>query len=477
MKQKTIPLGTGAFRNRLFACLLVLLVAGCATRPPEARISQADPTAGYRIDTVLGRVLRNDPETLFLVAFSGGGTRAAAFSYGVLEELRRTPVVIAGRESHMIDQIDAISSVSGGSFTALAYALYGERLFDVFEPRFLKRNVEQGLIEDVLNPFNWPPLMFGSFTRSDLAIRYYDEILFDGATFGDLLRKPGPLVVASSTEFSSGYRFTFTQNTFDLICANLSSTRLALAATASSAVPVAFAPVTLKNWGGTCGLQIPEWVRQLRDLDEAESLSLTQRVKHLRDLENGERRPWLHLVDGGISDNLGLRAILELMEILQLREEFHTLLNLGKVRRVAVIVVDSQSSSSPGWDRSFAGPNLFDAILQASSVPIDNNSMDSIVLMQMMIERWKLAAEVQKLESKLDPGAVPPGPQIDFYPIVLDFAGIPDVAEREFFLGLPTSLALPDTTIDRLRGIGGTLLRESPQFQKFLRAVQGPRVH
>ena len=280
--------------------------------------------------------------------------------------------------------------------------------------------------------------------------------------------------MASSTEFSSGYRFTFTQNTFDLICLNLSSTRLALAATASSAVPVAFAPVTLKNWGGTCGMRPPEWVEQLSRLDAAEALSLKQRLNRLLELEDSGRRPWLHLVDGGVSDNLGLRAILDLMEVVQLREDFHTLLNLGKVRRVAVIVVNSQSSPMPGWDRSAAGPNVFDAILQASSVPIDNSSMDSIILMQLMIERWKLVGEVQSLERKLDPAAGSTRPQIDFYPIVLDFAGIPDSAEREFFLGLPTSLALPAETIDRLRAIGGTLLRASPQFQRFLRAVQGP---
>ena len=109
-------------------------------------------------------------------------------------------------------------------------------------------------------------------------------------------------------------------------------------------------------------------------------------------------RPWLHLVDGGVSDNLGLRAILDLMEGLELREDFRRLLGLGRVRRVAVIVVNSMSSPPPGWDRSRTGPNLFDTILQASSVPIDNNSMDSIVLMQLMVERWRLASEVQLLE-------------------------------------------------------------------------------
>lgn len=313
----------------------------------------------------------------------------------------------------------------------------------------------------------------GSFRRSDLAARYYDEILFDGATFGDLVGKPGPLVVASSTEFSSGYRFTFTQNAFDLICSNLSSTRLALAATASSAVPVAFAPVTLTNWGGTCELPPPQWVEQVGNLSTAEALSLRQRLDQLRTLEDSERRPWLHLVDGGVSDNLGLRAILDLMEVLELREDFRKLLRFRQVRRIAVIVVNSLSTPTPGWDRSPAGPNLIDAILQASSVPIDNNSMDSIILMQMKIERWKLAAEVQSLERQLDQAAGPAPPRIDFYPIVLDFAGIPDPAERAFFLGLPTTLALPAETVDRLRAIGGTLLRASPQFQQFLRAVQG----
>jgi len=437
------------------------------------RIAQVDPAVGYRIENRLERVVTSDPETLLLLAFSGGGTRAAAFSYGVLEELRRTPVVIAGRKARMLDQVDGISSVSGGSFTALAYALYGERLFEVFEPRFLKRNVEGELISDLLNPVNWGPLMFGSFTRSDLAARHYDEILFDGATFGDLAGKPGPLVVASSTEFATGYRFTFTQDMFDVICADLGKTRLSIAATASSAVPVAFAPVTLTNWGGKCG-PLPKWFQQARHGRTAEALSLYQRFNSVRELANSTERPWLHLVDGGISDNLGLRAILDLMEVLDLREDFQKVLDLGKVRRVAVIVVNSMSSPPSGWDRKASGPNLFDTILQTSTVPIDNNSMDSVVLMELMIERWRLAAEAESLERRLGSSSGPARPAIEFYPIVLDFAGIPDPAEREFFISLPTTFALPAETIDRLRAIGGTLLRASPQFQQFWRAVQGP---
>ncbi len=454
------------------ACLVLLLAAGCATLPQEVRLAQVDPVAGYRVKLALDRDVRKDPDTLLLVAFSGGGTRAAAFSYGVLEELRRTPIVVGGHSARMLDQLDGISSVSGGTFTALGYALYGEQLFEVFEPRFLKRDVQRGLIDDLLNPLNWPSLLLGSFTRSDLAASYYDQILFDGATYADLAAKPGPLVVASATEFTTGSRFTFMQGTFDLICADLSRIRLSEAATASSAVPVAFAPVTLRNWGGTCGIRSPTWIQQMESAGAANSLALRQRVNQLLALEDSANLPWLHLVDGGISDNLGLRSIMDLLDAIQTQKNVRGRLGLGHIRRVAVIVVNSMSSSTPNWGRSRTGPDLFDSILQASSVPIDRYSMDSLVLMQSMIERWKLEGEVRATEARLVEAAKPPL-VTEFFPIVLDFDGIADLTEREFFHSLPTSLTLPAETIDRLRAVAGTLLRESPQFRSFLRSIEG----
>ena len=78
-----------------------------------------------------------DPTTLIILAFSGGGTRAAAFSYGVLEALRRSEIVgPQGKKGRLLDEVDIITGVSGGSFTALAYGLYGEKLFDIYEASF-----------------------------------------------------------------------------------------------------------------------------------------------------------------------------------------------------------------------------------------------------------------------------------------------------------------------------------------------------
>ncbi|HSO80641.1 MAG TPA: patatin-like phospholipase family protein, partial [Chromatiaceae bacterium] len=188
----------------------LLLLGGCATRPINPPISQVYPGAGYRFETRLAR--DRNPENLVILAFSGGGTRAAAFSYGVLEYLRRTEVVgPQGNKIRLLDAVDVITGVSGGSFTALAYGLYGDKLFDDYEQRFLKRNVQGEIVARTLSPTNWGKLGSTGWGRSELAAELYDEILFNGATFADLDRGQGPLILASATDISTGSRFVFNQ--------------------------------------------------------------------------------------------------------------------------------------------------------------------------------------------------------------------------------------------------------------------------
>ena len=156
----------------LVVLLAMMALAGCASRPINERLTQFDPSSGYRPYLLMPKRVNNDPHTLFILAFSGGGTRAAALSYGVLEELRRTDVVIDGQRRRLIDEVDIITGVSGGSFTALAYALYGERLFSEYEERFLKRDVQGALVQRAVNPFNWWKYIGGSAGRSELAAEY-----------------------------------------------------------------------------------------------------------------------------------------------------------------------------------------------------------------------------------------------------------------------------------------------------------------
>jgi len=135
----------------------MLALGGCATRPINPPIGHVDPDTGYRFEVRQARM--NDKDDLIILVFSGGGTRAAAFSYGVLEFLRRTEVIDSkGRKIRLLDEVDVITSVSGGSFTALACGLYGEKLFAEYEQRFLKRDVEGEIIARAFSPLNWGKL-------------------------------------------------------------------------------------------------------------------------------------------------------------------------------------------------------------------------------------------------------------------------------------------------------------------------------
>jgi NTE family protein len=62
---------------------LQLLLGGCAARQVNPPIAQYDPHSGQQLERLDWH--RGDQQDLVILAFSGGGTRAAAFSYGVLE--------------------------------------------------------------------------------------------------------------------------------------------------------------------------------------------------------------------------------------------------------------------------------------------------------------------------------------------------------------------------------------------------------
>ena len=121
---------------------LLLLLSGCVSYGviDNAPLTESTVTDSYSIKSRSGK--RGSGDIVLTLAFSGGGTRAAALAYGVLEELRDTTVIIDGQPRRLIDEIDTISSVSGGSFTSAYYGLYGERIFEDFEDEFLNRDVE-----------------------------------------------------------------------------------------------------------------------------------------------------------------------------------------------------------------------------------------------------------------------------------------------------------------------------------------------
>lgn len=453
----------------------LLLLGGCATRPINARSTEANPSKGYQLQARPQYFENHD--NLVILAFSGGGTRAAAFSYGVLEILRRTEVVGPRGKVRLLDDVNVITGVSGGSFTALAYGLYGDRLFDLYEKRFLKRDVQGELIARLLNPTKWPALSSPDWGRSELAAQLYDEILFDGATFADLDRKRGPLIAVMATDISTGSRLVFDQAFFDIICSDIDKVPLSRAAAASSAVPVILSPVTINNYGGTCNYRVPEWVWQFTDpaTTPRPAARALKRFKELESYSDSVDRPYIHLVDGAISDNLGLRGVLDILETFEALHSVGQRTPLDQVRRIIIFAVDSRSSPKTTWDESERAPGSVALVIRASGVPIDAYSSDTVELLRDIQARWQALQEIRHSASLSTTDGNPVlqqvvnAPDINLYIVDVSLPALADRRAFEYLNDLPTSFVLPDDAVDRLRAAAGSIILDSPEFQRLLR--------
>ncbi|MFO1396738.1 MAG: patatin-like phospholipase family protein [Burkholderiales bacterium] len=474
-------------RLALAVLALVAGLCGCATRPINPPVTQFMPEKPYRVERKSAN--EEDNATLVILAFSGGGTRAAAFSYGVLETLRDMEVTtLSQRRLRVLDTVDVITGISGGSFTALAYGLYGDKLFDVYESSFLKRDVQGALVRRALDPLNWASLGSEGWGRSELAADMYDEILFKGATYKDL-RRDGPRILVSATDLSDGTRLIFNPENFDVLCANLSGIRLARAAAASSAVPVVLSSITIDNYGGTCNYRVPEWAEAfLRDANPPRPAARTvKRLQELQAFADRTQRPYLHLVDGGVSDNVGMRGVLDVLSTFEALHAAGQTTPYDHVRNIFIFVVNSLATPPNDWSRHENPPGLFDVLIKATGTPIDRYSYDTVETLRDIQARWAALREVRDaikpypaLAEKLP--TVMRAPDINIRVIEVSFAALPDAAEREYLNTLPTSFVLDDQAVDRLRLAAREAILASPEMKRLIASGAlrmtgpGPRV-
>lgn len=439
-----------------FFLAAVLLVNGCAHYPPNAPLTSIDPSAGYRFQKTTSPT--NSSDLLLMLAFSGGGTRAASLSYGVLEELARTPVGLEGARHRMLDEVDIISSVSGGSFTSAYYALWGDRIFSDFESRFLKKHVETGLLLRTLAPWNQIRLASPKFSRSDLAAEYYDRLLFNGATFADLQPKAGrPFLSVNATDLGSGARFEFTQDEFDLLHSDLSRFPISRAVAASSAFPVYLTPIVLKNYSAGQSEPEPEWIQAIKK-DPTSPSRLRYVASQAASYSDGHRH-FIHLLDGGLSDNLGLRGALDRAIAREQSAKVPSV--LWKLpRRVALIVVDAHTDKDYGWNSKEHALGLGALLGSVSQVSVSHYSFETIELFREVMARLS--------RERTNSGDSEPL-QIATYVIDLHFNELPDESERRFFNSVPTSLQLPSKTVDRLRQLAARQLADNEEFRRLVR--------
>ncbi len=473
------------------AALAIFLVSDCGLYRVNPPLSPEDLATkrGYRYSNLTDTPTNHTEKNFIIVTMSGGGTRAAALAYGVAEHMNQAKLDRNG--TTLLDEVDVISSVSGGSFVAAYLGLFGkDKFLKDFHRDVLERQIERDVLLRVAAPWNWPDMLL--YGRSDLAEKYYNDYIFGGRTYADMPRRR-PYVILNATDLTRGAAFSFSQDDFDLICSDLQGIPVARAVLASSAFPVAFSPITLKNYGPSeCGYSTPLWVRGARQDFELNPTRF-HRAEIWTSYEDAAARPYIHLSDGGIADNIGLRG--PEVSISSTDSPWHVL-DKKQVERVAVIVVDAKSTSLGTIDQSSRRP-LFTTVLEASATnPIDNYSFDTVESLRLFVEEQRKAMEdyqtrqsdCVKLATELCRGSNDHSchqdrqqqcyvdlnatdayrPRIPkYYEIHVQFEALKD-PERAALQSIPTALQLPKEDVQQLEQAGATILDQSRVYQELL---------
>ena len=443
-----------AFRQ-LSGLFLVAVLTGCGNMPHirNTPINEMKPVGPDEV--ISDRAQQRSSDLALFLAFSGGGTRAAAFSYGVLEKLRDTRYLVNGEEHRLLDQIDGISSVSGGSFTAAYYALYGDQIFEDYEEVFLRRNVQKSLVASLFNPVNWFRGIFAGLNRTEMAIDYYDRHIFHGSTYADVRAAGGPVVQINATDLSVGGRFSFNQEQFNLLCSDLDTFSVARAVAASSAVPVAFTPITLENFGGCDYSDHP--LMNIQDSPAKDNARFDMLLERARSYSDKEKRPYIHLVDGGISDNLGIRTAYDKVQGTGGASGFVNRLG-GVPKNIAFIIVNAETDPVTPMDRSASPPSSKEVLGAVTNTQIARYNIETRALMEDSVQKWAEALSSEQQE-------------VNIFLIYLDFDSFMDMDKRQSFNSMATSFSLPNDEVDSLIAAGHELLQDSPEFQAFVAAI------
>jgi NTE family protein len=452
--------------------IAILCLFACASAPwnepltnvaAENRLTNALTTGGYRLPGLNPGDM--SPRLLVALAFSGGGKRSAAFSYGALRGLRDFLIEIDNKPRPLLDEVSIIASVSGGSFTAAYYGLYREKTFLNFESDFLRRDLESYIWGLYLLPWHWAWLASEDYGTNDAMADLYDRLMFHGASYADLMSRGTPLISINATDINYGSVFVFTQNQFDLICSDLQSYPVARAVAASNGFPVLFSPITLKNHAMRCGGRRPLWLEQAAkrpDQLSRERLRASEVERYL----DPERTKYVHLMDGGISDNLAMRGMSDYFMIYRENADLVRSAAASGLRHLLLISVDGEASPDRSWPlrRSVSGlSQIFSAV---SGTQIDRYNFETLIVAREQLR--ELTNAIRNARCKLGP--MIGGYRCDdvrSYFLHLSIGDVGDAALRDRLQIIPTGLTIPNSDIDLLISQGETLIRSSDVLSEF----------
>ena len=179
------------------------------------------------------------------------------------------------------------------------------------------------------------------------------------------------------------------------------------------------------------------------------------------------RRPHVHLVDGGLIDNLGLRVAVDFAVEQGGFVELVDALGYRDLTHVVFISVNAETDPNYAIDQSADTPNFWQA-LNALKLPGRAHSLELAEQLRSSFELWR-----DELRGRRP---IPHRPDVDsaprFYFIDVSLRSIADESERNTFNGIPTALTLDHQTVDRLRAVARKLLLNSPDFKQLVKDLE-----
>lgn len=453
-----------SLRVPLVTLAAMLVLTACSQRQWNSPISDSNPVKDYVFANRLP--LTNAQDVFVVLAFSGGGLRSAAFSYGVLEKLRATSVTIHGQKKRLLDEVDVITAVSGGSFTAAYYGLFGEQIFSNYEAQFLHKDIDGQLLSLLANPINLISISRNDYNRADLVARWFGNNIYENRTFDQMSLDGLPYVIINSSDLNSGLTFPFIQQQFDFLCSSISDYPVASAVTASSAVPGLFGAIALRNYDTDCSQRRNSWIGEV-----LENPDIFSRDYYVASMLNGysspETTPIVRLVDGGMTDNIGVRGsmmspVAHYGNVSEMAGAFSPEA-LSNVRTVLVVLANAQTYRDYEWSLEGDDPGIVATLRASYTAALSILNSETITLARQGFNMWR---DVVNQSNGHDKASV----EIHF--AVLTLSQIADATESKYFNSIPTSLALGDEEISNLRELAGRLLQQSKEFQSFIESLR-----
>lgn len=458
------PAAIRAMRRRLLLALAVL-VAGCAAWNEPLNRARSTPNPSPE-------GLAGGDEVFVGLAFSGGGMRASAFAYGMLEALREA----GGGENGLLDHVRLVSGVSGGSVTAAQFGLYGPAGLRGYRERYLVTDAETYMANSAYNPVTLAKGLSGGANGRDTFARYLDEVLYHGATFDDL--RKGTKTWINATDVANNTPFLFSPETFDALCSDLGSMPVSEAVAASAAFPLVFSPVVLEAHQGDCNYREPDWLTAARYNPEA-TAAMRAHARALESYANPEEVKFVKLLDGGITDNFGTTGLA--VERARARAPWAPLTEAEavKLKRMLFLVANAGVETDYNWTQKVQGPggvSLAMSIATASMGAATRSGYDAmrgeLTQWQEELVEWRCAlspGDVRRLRGSLDGWDCA---DVKMFVGQASFEGVsPEM--RSQLNKVPTRLKLETSEVDMVIEAGIIATKATPEFNGFVASLEG----